>query len=558
MSRSTRKRSKAVGLDIGRHSVKAVWAERSGGELVVTRTEFLRLPQDGGDSRAVIEPWINQAGLSGTPCVIGISGDQCMFQPLLLPPSDPREMGQAAAMEVIQFNEMASETMAYGYAPISLNPVEKRLVLTMVRPSVLEQALNLADGMGVEVLDIVPLPVAIFNAVESVVEPHDDPAMVVHIGRGTTEIAIGGTGGFMFGRAFSSGGQMFTDTVAKSRGVTASQAEALKLEDQAAVDADEELRPVADLWLSEVQSCLGVYRSLFPERSTAVQAITLTGAAAAMPGLAEYMQQRMALPTRRLDRLPGLDEGEPAGTYAAAAGLAISVMDDAPVSLSLLPKHLHDEQRFRHQKPYWIAAAVTGTLVLAASLVGGFRDQKRKEMQRRIESANLQRMNDLKRDIEMVKGRIEYMRTLSVPVHELLRAAPTMRDLITLLANRMDTEDWLDMICDAESYFSPARFSQIASSPQPEKRGRSRKPRTARQESADDRFSHLIIQGYTRTADLTTVKSLILKLEESGFVESADLLSDDKIVAAYVSTNRLRDPSAKLFVIDLKLSREES
>lgn len=551
------KTGKIVGLDIGLHSVKAVWAERRASGTVCTRTETTLLPQDGGDQSAVIGPWLQQVGLSGASCVIGVPGDQCMFQPLLMAPDDPRDPAQAAAMEVVQFNEMASETMSYSFTHLTLNAVESRLVLAMVRPTLLETLLTRAADLGVRTVDVVPFPVAIYNAMESTVDPHDEPYMAIHIGHMTTEVAVGNAGGFMFGRAFSSGGGMFTDAVAKARGVSTSQAEALK-QDSAGIGESESgdgLTAIADLWLTEVQSCLSVYRSVYPERTSAVQRIVLSGGAAALPGLARHIQDELGIATIVADALPGRADMDQPEAFLAAAGLAVSGLENPPVNLSLLPEQMRDEQSFRIQKPYWIAAAITAALILGVSLVGGFRDQKRKEAHLQVVSANLRKMQDLKRDIEVVRAHNKQLRNLAQPVADMLRAGPLMRDLITLVANRMDTDDWLDMVCDADSYFSPTAFSDL--SHVSGHRGRGHRPRTDKEKGADDQFRHIIIQGYTRTPDLSTVKSLLLKLEDTEFVQTADLLGDDRVISSLVSTNTPRDPSAKVFVIELALAGGE-
>jgi len=149
-----------VGIDIGQYAVKAVWAERRGGTPIVTRMESLRLPTDRSDSGNIIGPWIEKMGIPAFPCVIGLPGAQSIFQPLFLPPEDLRTFEQATAMEVVKFNEMASETMIYGFSPISINPGERRLILSMARPSVLHDALGRARTLGLDVIDIVPTPAA--------------------------------------------------------------------------------------------------------------------------------------------------------------------------------------------------------------------------------------------------------------------------------------------------------------------------------------------------------------------------------------------------------------
>ena len=92
-------RGSVVGLEIGRHAVRAAWSDLRGAAPVGSRLESLRLPADGTDSAGVILPWLEQLKLGRTPCIVALCGDQCMFQPLRLQPNDPRSLKQAAEME---------------------------------------------------------------------------------------------------------------------------------------------------------------------------------------------------------------------------------------------------------------------------------------------------------------------------------------------------------------------------------------------------------------------------------------------------------------------------
>ena len=67
------------------------------------------------------------------------------------------------------------------------------------------------------------------------------------------------------------------------------------------------------------------------------------------------------------------------------------------------------------------------------------------------------------------------------------------------------------------------------------------------------RLEHMIIEGYTRKFDFSTVRTLIDHLEAAHFVASADLLSDDKLVQADPSESKGTDRKLKRFVIDVKV-----
>ncbi|MCX7591045.1 MAG: hypothetical protein N2255_05395, partial [Kiritimatiellae bacterium] len=144
--------------------MKALWAEISSQGLVIRRSESLRLPAEGTDRSAVILPWLGKVGIGRDPCVIGLPARQAMFQPFVLTAGDPRTPRQAAAMEVIRFTELASEEMTYDFSPFSLESGEKRILLAMARPSALAEITGFARQAGLELLDIIPTPVAMYHA----------------------------------------------------------------------------------------------------------------------------------------------------------------------------------------------------------------------------------------------------------------------------------------------------------------------------------------------------------------------------------------------------------
>lgn len=540
-----------VGLDIGRHSVKAVWAEQRGHVPAITRAEFLRLPSDSSDSRSVIGSWIAEIRLAKFPCVIGLPGQQSMFQPLQLVPADPRTLEQVAAMEVVKFNDMASEEMIFGFAPFSVNPGERRLILSMVRPSVLEKSLSFSEKMGLDIIDIVPSPVALFTALELHSADHPAPYVYVNIGCSTTEIAIGSRTGLMFARSFASGGQMFTDALAKTANLSVSQAENLKVIRGSLLEGDQSivsaLTRVADLWLLELQSCLSIYRNLFTEEKTQLARVILAGGASELHGFPEYIAGKLNIETVRVNSLlPGDLKFDKPAHFVVAAGLAVTGLEIPSTHVSLLPPQMRDEMTFRRQKHFWISAVAAAALILAVSLVGGYRDFRRKEKHLNAQKVSLGHRQGLVTQIESVKASSAQIQRMAEPLRNWLRAALLMRNLITLVADSISPNDWITMICDANFYSSPPR--------KPGMPDRQQTAKLTEKDSFATGLERIVIEGYTRTYNLTTVKELIAKLTAADFIASADLLSDDKLVEEVRSPTTLKDWKARRFVIDVNLT----
>lgn len=559
------RRETVVGLDIGRHAAKAVWAELRSGKVAVTRAESLRLPPQTAITPDVIEPWIAKTGIARTSCVIGLSGEHVMFQPFTLPAADPRTPEQAAAMELVKFNELAAEPMSYGYAPFSVRPGERRLLMSIIRHSLLDQALDSARGLGLDIIDVVPQSVALFNALASGTADQEEPCLFVDIGHSTTNLAVSLGCTLVFARSFPSGGQMFTDAIARARNCSATQAESIKITQGSLMPGDPQilaaLSSIADLWVTEAQACLSVYNNLFPDRQLGIRRGIVAGGAAALPGLPEFLSQRLNFEITKTETLPGTVAVERPWEYTTAAGLAISGLNAGATQLSLLPQAIKDQLMFRKQKPFWIAAAAVAALILAASLAGGYRDFRRKEQRLGIQKRSLTRRQELAAQIEAVKAGSEHIRSMAAPVSNLLKVGPAMREVISTVAACKGTNDWITMICDAESYFNPDPMETADSRPGRPGIPGVRSPRSAPRPNSRLRedgtlstaLESLIIEGYTRRSDLSTVKKLIADLAQCDPVASADLLSDDKLIEPSMHLASSGGRNAQRFVLDVRL-----
>ena len=546
-----------VGIDFGTYAIKVAWCGLRGKKPVVKRTELLKLPRDDTPVGDILTPWIEKMGVTGA-CVTGVSGAQVVFQPFSLPPDDPRTMEQGAEVEALKFNEIASETMTFGSVPFSLQPNERRMLLAMVRESVVAQSVQTAKDAGLDVIELVPLPVALFNAIESQTDEHASPHMHVNIGHSTTEIAVGSQGGLMFARAFAGGGRMFNSALAKSGGLSEAQADNLKVKEGSLVEGKSStsaaLTEAAGLWLPELQACLSVYRSIFPGEEASPQRIVLAGGGAELDGLPEYIAAQLNVETVRVGAVCRKSNKTDFGTFAGAIGLALSGLQAAGAPLSLLPANTRDELMFRRQKPFWLAAGVTAALILGASLGGGYRDIRRKEMHLKTQKISLQRRQGLVRRIESVKARSAQIQSMAVPVLNLLSSGPLARDVITLVAESKSPDDTVTMLADAKSYFSgSAERSSPSTKLGMRDHRRAAKPLAATPTDDDPGFYRIVIEGYTPKADLVTVKELIAKLEAAKFIASADLLSDDQVLAD-AAGGPLKGRDARRFVIDVKVA----
>lgn len=553
------RKNQILGLDIGRHTAKAVSVALKGNRIDVVRVESLRLPTGNLERKTILTRWIQEHELSGAKCVISLPGQQAMFQPMFLEPGDPRTLEQVAAMEILKLRNIASETMSYSVAPFGGSQGERRSLMAMARPALIEDSIAFVKDLGLEILDIVPAPIALFNALATA--HATEPTIFAHVGNSTTEIAIGSTNGLMFARSFAVGGLPFTEALVKVKQIQFPQAENLKITGACMInDADpvvsSALNRVADLWISEFQSCLAVFNSLFPKPADRPRRLVLSGGGALLSGFARYVATKTGLEVTSDIVLPTDGKCQPPAIWAIAAGLACAGVQARKCEISFLPKSIRDEQMFRREKPFWLAAGVSAALVLIVSLVGGYYDFKRMEAHLNTQRASLERRRELVARIEATQAREGLIRDMAVPVDNLLHIGPAVREVLSIVAVAKHPNDWITLVSDEDSYHSKTLASVLLNSPESGGPNRRHNPIVAMSEADTNKPScleHVIIEGLTPKLDFSTVQSLIDRLETEKLIVSADLLSDDKLAHSEATDGHHSNRRLKRFVIDVKV-----
>jgi len=322
---------------------------------------------------------------------------------------------------------------------------------------------------------------------------------------------------------------------------------------------------------------MGVYRSQYQDPKFTVARIIITGAGAQLKGLKEYLAAKLFLPVQHVTELPDIDGGyKPyAGVYDMAFGLAISAMEQGKTTLSLLPGDLKDEVVFREKKPWWIAAAVylTGTMALYSA--SGVYLLKRDGALLDAERDQLRRREQIDKRIQEFRAMQAITTTNAQPITGLLINGPLAREVMTLVAQTVDPEDWITLFCD-EKIYNPKEqdLNTKADTPQAAVRNpfslfRTLRPTAAAPTTADkkeppprkdlvDPLSAVFIaEGYTSNPSLKSVREMIERLKTSPDIVRVDLRSDDQVLAptGIPELEGEKLPNFRRFVIEIEVKR---
>ena len=109
------------------------------------------------------------------------------------------------------------------------------------------------------------------------------------------------------------------------------------------------------------------------------------------------------------------------------------------------------------------------------------------------------------------------------------------------------------MICDADSYFGNKPFSTPRKPVETDQKTPVPRRMTTNEETTPLPINTIIIEGYTSIPDFSTVRELIVKLASLNFVQSADLLSDDKLITTGDEKDAPPPRGFLRFVLEVKL-----
>ena len=341
-----KREKKAIGLDIGSHSLKFVILQKGIAGLRVLDYKIMELSDGLGakgpsDAQKNLRALLGSIDLSNTRVVSSVSGPSVIVRHVQFPPMTQKELVQSLKWEAKSYIPFPINEVNLDYQVIQGKNASQKLdvILVAVTKKMLGSHLGLLKTVSIEpdIVDIDPLVlINTYMALHS--EKEQGTVALIYIGAQSSVLSIYRPGSLFFTRDIHIAGNAFSKKIQKEWNISYQQAEAVKrgsIPDELSSLHPEELqsllKPVMNELINEIRRSLVYYDNQTGKRG--FSRLVLTGGGALLEGIPEVLSNELGLDVEFLDpfkRLhvdeaghPGLLRKEEAERLSLSVGLAL-------------------------------------------------------------------------------------------------------------------------------------------------------------------------------------------------------------------------------------------
>lgn len=313
-----------VGIDIGSNCIKAVEIEPTASGWTLVNAAVAPTPKDcikdGSivnivDVSADIRTMLREAGIKATGAVCAISGSQVIVRQVQFP-----KMPEAALRKSIRFeagkyisSSMEDSVVEFEILGDAEDPSQMNVMLVAAPRDMVDSRVAALESAGLEPLVI---DIESFALIRSLVEFNATDeylgatVALIDVGASHADVDIVSKGEFALTRNIPIAGDSFTNAIKSLIGGGFDEAEQAKramtvnhpIDQLTAAEPDNKcwrvVQPLLDELIREIRRSVHFYQSQFPEGSADAQVskIVLTGGTARIPGLGEYISNKLNTP----------------------------------------------------------------------------------------------------------------------------------------------------------------------------------------------------------------------------------------------------------------------
>ncbi len=330
---------KAVGIDIGSHSVKAVAVSKRGASVVINRFEEIPVGDSGKLEpervAAAVEQISQRLKIGSSLVVSGISTQKTTVRNLEIPFSEEEKARQILKFQTEPYLAFPIEEVIIDFHHTQSAVAGKmKVLLTAVHKGVVADHLKLLSRAEIdpEVVDVDFMAV-VNSALVSDANLKEGSAIVLDVGATKTVACHIHEGELLAVRCITLGGDEFTEAIAKELGVPLDEAERLKTAEVAEEGSPEgtservrsAIRSVLDRLGAELDRTLRYFSS--QARGGNFDRVILSGGSASLPGLGQFLGEALSAevsvisPSETIKSSAG--EELPCARFATALGLGL-------------------------------------------------------------------------------------------------------------------------------------------------------------------------------------------------------------------------------------------
>ena len=233
------KRDKAIGLDIGQTSAKAVVLSRSGKKAVLRRAEIFRSREEGlrGDDEIelfnAVGGWLKELKLGVPYIYLGMPQFMATTQISdFAQGAKGEELEKMVGYETMQLSGLSDESFVYDYHPMPVGNGRKNPVMIGIcREQNLNDYCDRATNAEIKLDDVAMNGLALANAFFALhpeAKKDNRPQVLLDVGNENTTMVVVVGGQVLYVGGMMAGGQQFTQTLMRELGVKEEEAEKMK------------------------------------------------------------------------------------------------------------------------------------------------------------------------------------------------------------------------------------------------------------------------------------------------------------------------------------------
>ncbi len=303
-----KKKKDLVGIDIGSSSVKLVqlWQTKDGYQLL--NAAILPLPPEAivdntlMDSSAVadsIKNLVASLGIKTKEAACSISGNSVIIRKIVLPAMTSEELEDQISWEAEQYipfdiKDVFIDFQILGSDP--LDPSKNQVLLVASKKDIINDYISVFNdaGMVLNVMDVDSF--AVQNSFELANPVNDEVVALVNVGAGVMNINVVKNEISLFTRDVQMGGNQYTEEIQKQLGVTAQEAETMKMlvSEQMSSPVSEVIARINETLAQEIRRSIDFYNSSASGEDRIVR-LRMSGGCSKMAGLKEVVAEKLGI-----------------------------------------------------------------------------------------------------------------------------------------------------------------------------------------------------------------------------------------------------------------------